>query len=121
MIKQFNKELARKKRHQRIRRKISGNSATPRLCVYKSLQHIYAQLIDDEAGVTLVAASTLEKDMQDLTSKTNLEAAKRVGASLALKAKEKGVEEVVFDRNGYKYHGSIIAFAEAARENSLKF
>jgi len=121
LIKKFDKKLARQKRHRRIRNKISGTSTTPRLCVYKSLHHIYAQLINDEEGVTLTAASTLEKELQDLKSKTNLEAAKRVGQRIAEKAQAKGIKTVVFDRNGYKYHGCIAVLAEAAREGGLEF
>jgi large subunit ribosomal protein L18 len=91
------------------------------ICVYKSLNHIYAQIIDDQNGVTLAAASTLEKEAGELSSKRNIEAAKRVGAMIAEKAKEKGITAVVFDRNGYKYHGRIAALADAARENGLDF
>lgn len=93
----------------------------PRLCVYKSLNHIYAQIIDDSNGCTLVAASTREKALEDLGSKTNTEAASKVGALIASKAKEKGIVSVVFDRSGYKYHGRVAALAEAARENGLEF
>lgn len=121
MIKRFDKKLARQKRHKRIRNKISGTGTTPRLCVYKSLHHIYAQLINDEQGVTLTAASTLEKDMQDLESKTNIEAAKRVGKKIAEKANEQGIKTVVFDRNGNRYHGCIVALADAARKGGLEF
>mgnify|MGYP003733826663 CR=1 FL=1 len=121
MIKKDSKKELRKIRHKRIRRKLSGTAEAPRLCVFKSLHHIYAQLIDDENGVTLVSASTLDKDMADLGSKSNIEAAKRVGSSIAQKAKAKGIEYVVFDRNGYKYHGCISALADAARENGLVF
>jgi large subunit ribosomal protein L18 len=91
------------------------------LCIFKSLNHIYAQLIDDNKGVTLVAASTLDGDMKDLASKTNIDAAKRVGSSIAVKAKAMGISTIVFDRNGYKYHGSIAALADSARENGLEF
>jgi large subunit ribosomal protein L18 len=89
--------------------------------VYKSLSHIYAQIIDDQKGITLVAASTLDKDLQELNSKTNTEAAKRVGGSIASRAREKGITSVVFDRNGYKYHGRVAALADAAREGGLVF
>ncbi|MCK9314212.1 MAG: 50S ribosomal protein L18 [Methanocorpusculum sp.] len=121
MINKPSKNVLRQGKHKRVRRKISGSAETPRLCVYKSLNHIYAQIIDDEKGETLVAASTLEKDMKDLNSKANIDAAKRVGASIAEKAKEKGIEIVVFDRNGYKYHGCVAALADAAREKGLIF
>lgn len=121
MIKKTSKNELRKGRHYRIRKKISGTAATPRLCIYTSLQHIYAQIIDDEKGVTLVTASTLDKDMADLTSKSNIDAAKRVGGSIAEKAKEKGISAVVFDRNGRKYHGRVSALADAAREKGLVF
>jgi large subunit ribosomal protein L18 len=121
LIKTTSKTEVRQGKHKRVRRKISGTSATPRLCVYKSLSHIYAQIIDDQKGITLAAASTLDKDLQELQSKTNIEAAKRVGGSIASKAIEKGITSVVFDRNGYKYHGGISALADAAREGGLKF
>lgn len=121
MIRKPVKKLVRQGKHKRVRRKISGTSATPRLCVYMSLYHIYAQLIDDDKGVTLAAASTLDKDLQDLSSKANVEAAKRVGGSIAEKALQKGVKGVVFDRNGYKYHGRVAALADAAREKGLEF
>ena len=121
MIKKTSKKEMRQGRHIRIRKKISGTGETPRLCIYTSLQHIYAQIIDDEQGVTLVTASTLDKDMADLASKTNIDAAKRVGSSIAEKAKEKGITCVVFDRNGRRYHGKVSALADAARENGLVF
>lgn len=121
MIKKTSRNLLRKGVHKRIRKKISGTGETPRLCVYKSLSHIYAQIIDDQNGVTLTAASTLEKEAQDLSSKNNIEAAKKVGAMIAEKAKEKGITRVVFDRNGYKYHGRVAALADTARENGLDF
>ena len=89
--------------------------------MYKSLNHIYAQIIDDEKGITLVAASTLDKEFSDLSSKCNIEAAKRVGAQIAQKAQAKGITSVVFDRGGYKYHGKVAALAEAAREGGLQF
>lgn len=108
-------------RHKRIRKKVSGTGEVPRLCIYRSLHHTYAQIIDDKNGVTLVAASTLDKGMADLASKTNAEAAKRVGAEIARKAKDKGISTVVFDRNGLKYHGCVASLAESARENGLVF
>ena len=121
MIKKTSKKELRRGRHARIRLKMSGTAETPRLCVYRSLNHTYAQLIDDEKGVTLVAASTLDKDMADLGSSSNIDAAKRVGGSIARKAQEKGITTVVFDRNGRKYHGCISALADTARENGLIF
>ncbi|MDD4801676.1 MAG: 50S ribosomal protein L18 [Syntrophomonas sp.] len=121
MLNKTSKKELRQGRHKRIRRKMSGTFEIPRLCVYFSLNHVYAQLIDDENGVTLVAASTLDKDMVDLGNKSNKEAAKRVGGSIAQKAQEKGITSVVFDRNGRKYHGCVAALAEAARENGLVF
>ncbi len=121
MIKKPTKKKLQESKHLRIRRKISGTAETPRLCVYKSLQHIYAQIIDDQMGVTLVAASTLEPEMRDLPSRTNIEAAQRVGEKIAEKAKAKGISTVVFDRNGYKYHGCVADLADAAREKGLEF
>ncbi|HWQ76396.1 MAG TPA: 50S ribosomal protein L18 [Syntrophomonas sp.] len=121
MIKKTSRKVARQDRHYRIRNKVSGTSEVPRLCIYASLQHIYAQIIDDVNGVTLATASTLDKDMSDLGNKSNIEAAKRVGGSIAKKAQEKGITCVVFDRNGRKYHGKVSALADAARENGLVF
>ena len=121
MIKPFDKKASRERRHRRIRRKISGTAATPRLCVNITLHHIYAQLIDDEQGVTLAATSTLDKSLKQLSSRTNTEAAKEIGQSIATKAKEHGITQVVFDRNGKKYHGRVAALADAARESGLEF
>lgn len=121
MFKKPSRKVLKKGRHARVRKKISGTSESPRLCVYKSLNHIYAQIIDDEKGVTLVAASTLDKELSDLPSKSNIEAAKRVGAQIAQKAQAKGITSVVFDRGGYKYHGKVAALADAAREGGLQF
>lgn len=121
MIKKTSRNVLRQGKHNRVRRKIAGTGEAPRLCVYKSLNHIYAQIIDDEQGKTLVAASTLDKELGDMASRTNTEAAKAVGSSIAARAKEKGIDRVVFDRSGYKYHGRIAALAEAARENGLEF
>ena len=116
------KEQSRLKRHQRIRKRLQGTGEKPRLTVYKSLNHIYAQLIDDAAGKTLLSASTLEKDIRSAVKHGgNLEAAKKVGASLAQKALGKKIINVVFDRAGYRYHGCIKALADAAREQGLKF
>lgn len=120
MYKQFNKNAARKKKHYRMRRNLVGTKERPRLCVFRSLNHIYAQLIDDYEGKTLAAASTLElKDK--IQSGGNVEAAKQVGFLIAEKAKEKGITEVIFDRGGYKYHGRVAALADGARENGLDF
>lgn len=121
MIKKTSKNELRKTRHKRIRKKIAGTAEVPRLCIYTSLNHIYAQIIDDENGVTLVTASTLDKDMADLTGKSNISAAKRVGDSIAQKAKAEGITTVVFDRNGRQYHGKVMALADAARESGLVF
>lgn len=108
--------------HRRIRRKIAGTQQRPRLCVYRSLNHIYAQVVDDRTGATLVAASSVQKELRSsLKSGGNLEAAKLVGKAVAEKAKAKGIEAVVFDRGGYLYHGRVKALAEAAREIGLKF
>ena len=108
--------------HTRIRKTISGNADRPRLCVYRSSKYIYAQIIDDTQGKTLVAASTKEKDVRgDLKNAGNIQASKNVGKAIAERAREKGIETVVFDRGGYLYHGRVKAVAEAARESGLKF
>ena len=119
MVKRIDKNAMRLKRHIRVRGKISGTSECPRLNVFRSNANIYAQLIDDVNGVTLVSANTLEKEFEGATG--NAEAAKKVGAVLAERAKAKGIEEVVFDRGGYIYHGRVAALAEGAREAGLKF
>lgn len=118
MVKKTSRNVNRKKRHSRVRLKIKGTPVKPRLNVFRSGKHIYAQLIDDIAGHTLASASTLN---QDLESTSNIEAAKFVGQEIAKKALEKDIEEVVFDRGGYIYHGRVKALAEAAREAGLKF
>jgi large subunit ribosomal protein L18 len=110
---------ARIKRHARVRSKISGTAECPRLNVYRSLSNIYAQLIDDVKGVTLVSASSVEKDFGD--SKGNKEEARKVGQLIAKRAVEKGIENCVFDRGGYIYHGRVKELAEGAREGGLKF
>lgn len=120
MLKKINKNENRKARHARVRKKIEGTSAKPRLNVYRSGKHIYAQIIDDTTKATLASASTLDKSLE-LTSTSNKEAAKKVGESIAKKALEKNVENVVFDRSGYIYHGRIKELAEGAREAGLKF
>ncbi|MDA5110109.1 MULTISPECIES: 50S ribosomal protein L18 [Brevibacillus] len=114
------KNKARKKRHLRIRKRVVGSAARPRLNVFRSSKHIYAQLIDDVAGHTLAAASSLDKEL-GLKNGANVEAAAAVGTLIAKRAKEKGLTEVVFDRGGYIYHGRIKALAEAAREAGLQF
>lgn len=119
MIKLIQKNENRKKRHKRVRAKISGTAARPRLDVFRSASNIYAQLIDDEKGVTLASASTLEKTFSGYGG--NVEAAKKVGLAIAKKAKAKGIESVVFDRAGYVYHGRVAALADGAREGGLKF
>ena len=119
MVKRIDKNAMRLKRHIRVRGKISGTPECPRLNVFRSNANIYAQIIDDVNGVTLVSANTLEKDFEGATG--NCEAAKKVGAVLAERAKAKGIEEVVFDRGGYVYHGRVAALAEGAREAGLKF
>ncbi|MCM3588512.1 50S ribosomal protein L18 [Mesobacillus maritimus] len=120
MITKADKNAVRRKRHARVRSKVSGTAARPRLNVFRSNKHIYAQLIDDVNGVTLASASTLDKDVS-LESTSNVDAAVKVGELVAKRAVEKGVSEVVFDRGGYLYHGRIKALAEAARENGLQF
>ena len=119
MVSKINKNAMRLKRHIRVRGKISGTPECPRLNVFRSNANIYAQIIDDGNGVTLVAANTLEKDFEGTTG--NIEAAKKVGQIVAQRALEKGINEVVFDRNGYLYHGRVAALAEGAREAGLKF
>jgi large subunit ribosomal protein L18 len=115
-------EEARKRRHRRIRLKLSGTAARPRLNVFRSLQHIYAQVIDDEAGRTLASASTLDHELTaGLTGKPKREQAALVGKVVAERALAAGVDEVIFDRGGYLYHGRIKALADAAREGGLKF
>ena len=113
---------ARRQRHVRLRKKIAGTQERPRLCVRRSLHHVYAVLVDDARGHTLASASTLEKSIGgELDSKTNLAAAKAVGSAIAAKAKAAGIKQVVFDRGGYKYHGRVRALADAAREAGLEF
>jgi large subunit ribosomal protein L18 len=111
MITKLDKNASRKKRHARVRSKLSGTAARPRLNVFRSNKHVYAQVIDDMSGVTLVSASTMEKDL-NLESTSNLEAAKLVGELVAKRAVEKGISAVVFDRGGYLYHGRIQALAK---------
>ncbi|NLP46528.1 MAG: 50S ribosomal protein L18 [Epulopiscium sp.] len=122
MIKKQSRNSIRIKKHKRMRHYITGTSEKPRLCVFKSDKHMYAQVIDDIQGHTLVAASTLEKDIQSKVKNTsNKEAAALVGEILGQRAKEKGIHQVVFDRGGFVYHGKIKALADAAREAGLDF
>ena len=116
MITQTKRNAIRQRIHDRIRRKLAGTAERPRLNVYRSLNHIYAQVIDDQAGQTLVSASTIK-----LKSGGNVAAAKQIGKAVAEKAVEKGIKKVVFDRGGYLYHGCIKALADAAREAGLEF
>lgn len=120
MITKADKNQVRKKRHARVRSKLSGTEARPRLNVFRSSKHIYAQLIDDVNGVTIASASSLDKEL-NLESTGNVEAAVKIGELVAKRAVEKGVKEVVFDRGGYLYHGRVKALADAARENGLEF
>ncbi len=119
MIKRPDTRGQRIKRHNRVRGKISGTAERPRLCVFRSESNIYAQIIDDVAGNTLVSVSTVEKAFEG--NGGNCEAAKKIGAAIAERALQKGIEEVVFDRGGYIYHGRVKALAEGAREGGLKF
>jgi large subunit ribosomal protein L18 len=118
----MDKAEARRERHERLRKKITGTQERPRLCVRRSLHHIYAVLVDDARGHTIAAASTRERSLAgDLSSRTNVAAAKAVGGAIAAKAKAAGISHVVFDRGGYKYHGRVRALADAAREAGLTF
>ena len=122
MIGKIDKNKIRKRKHVRVRKKISGTADCPRLCVYRSNSHIYAQIIDDEAGVTLVSASSLDKDIKgELSNGSNIQAASAVGKLIAERAAAKDIKDVVFDRGGYLYHGRVQALAEAAREAGLNF
>lgn len=113
-------EAARKRRHLRIRKRVRGTQEKPRLCVYRSLSHIYAQIIDDDSGHTMVAASDVEK-AADAKGKRKSDVAKVVGELIGKRAKEQGITTVVFDRGGYKFHGRVKALASGAREAGLKF
>jgi len=122
MITPLDRARERARIHKRIRHKISGSEKRPRLCIFRSLHHIYAQIVDDGKGGTLAAASTTEKDIRGkLKGTSSVAAAKSVGKTIAERAKAKGIELVVFDRGGYLYHGRVKALADAARENGLKF
>ena len=120
MIKKVSRNEMRLERHARIRKDLKGTTERPRLNVFRSNANITAQIIDDEKGVTLVSASTLEKELK-ITNGGNVEAAKLIGAEIAKRAKKAKIKEVVFDRGGYLYHGRVKALAEAARENGLEF
>ena len=119
MVKKESKNKSRERRHNRIRKKISGTNEKPRLSVFRSNKNIYAQIIDDNKGITIVATSSVSKDFSG--SGSNREAAKKIGADIARKALDNGVKEVVFDRSGYIYHGRVKELAEGAREAGLKF
>ena len=119
MVSKKDSNKARLKRHQRVRSKVSGTADRPRLDVFRSAKNIYAQVIDDVAGVTLVSASTIEKDFTEHGG--NKDAAKKVGLMIAERCKAKGIENVVFDRGGYLYHGRVKELAEGAREGGLQF
>jgi large subunit ribosomal protein L18 len=115
------RNLQRVKRHARLRRKVTGTAERPRLQIHRTLHHIYAAVIDDTRGHTLLTASTREKDLSSLDSRTNLEAARKVGETIGQKAKAAGINAVVFDTSGLKYHGRVAALADAARAAGLEF
>ncbi len=119
MVKNVNRAETRKTRQKRVRAKVKGTALRPRLCVYRSLNNIYANLINDETATTILSASTLDKEVK--TKASNVEAAKEVGTLIAKRAAKKKIKTVVFDRNGYLYHGKVKALAEAAREAGLEF
>ena len=119
MVSKTNRKMERERRHARVRTKISGTAECPRLCVYRSNTNIYAQIVDDVKGVTLVAASTLDKEVKEKHS--NIAAAKEVGSLIAKRAIEKNIKTVVYDRGGYIYHGVVKELAEAARSGGLQF
>lgn len=122
MFKRIDPRISRLRRHRRVRKKVFGRPSRPRLAIYRSLAHIYAQIIDDIAGNTVAAASTLDADVRaKLDGKTKTEEARAVGAILAERAQKQGIKEVVFDRGGFIYHGRVKAVAEAAREAGLVF
>lgn len=115
------KNLQRVKRHARLRKKVIGTAERPRLQIHRTLHHIYAAVIDDARGHTLVSASTREKDLTGLESRTNVDAARKIGETIGRKAKAAGINSVVFDTSGLKYHGRVAALADAAREAGLEF
>jgi large subunit ribosomal protein L18 len=121
-VRKLSRDLHRKRVHERVRTRVSGTPERPRLCVYRSLDHIYAQVIDDHSGKTLASASSLDGETKkNLKGGGNVAAAKVIGKAVAERAKAAGVSKVVFDRGGYKYHGRVKALADAAREAGLKF
>ena len=116
------RDVGRRSRQKRVRKRVQGTDEKPRVCVFRSLKHIYVQVISDERGATLASISTLSRQMQGKLKKTKgVEAAKEVGSMLAQVCKEKGIRDVVFDRNGFRYHGRVRALGEAARECGLNF
>jgi large subunit ribosomal protein L18 len=121
MIPEISKDKVRRRVHQRIRQRMSGSSERPRLNVYRSLNHIYAQVIDDNTGKTIASASTVQGKKGSKKTGGNVPSAKEIGKTIAQRAQEKGVKRVVFDRGGYLYHGRIKALADAAREAGLEF
>jgi len=122
MLKQTSKDDTRRRIHRRLRTRVAGDASRPRLNVFRSVNHIYAQIVDDATGRTLVAASTLDKDVRAvMKTGGNVAAAKSVGKALATRAKEAGIGRVVFDRGGYAYHGRVQALADTAREAGLEF
>jgi large subunit ribosomal protein L18 len=122
MAKRISRSKARQRRHLRVRKRVHGTPEKPRLNVFRSLTEIYAQVIDDEAGTTMVSASTIDRDLrEEFSGKTKTEQAKQVGKVLAERAKSAGIKQVVFDRSGYKYIGRVKALADGAREGGLQF
>ncbi len=122
MAVKIDRRLARERRHIRVRAKVSGTAMRPRLCVFRSLSHIYAQVVDDSAGYTLVSASSLDAEIRDkITGKKKTESAELVGSLVAQRALNKGIKQIAFDRGGYQYHGRVKALAEAARKAGLDF
>ncbi|UCF10931.1 MAG: 50S ribosomal protein L18 [Candidatus Bipolaricaulota bacterium] len=121
MMARVDRRAERRKRHLRVRKRVTGTAERPRLCVRKSLRHVYAQLVDDQAGRVLVTASTLDPAVRGDVHGRNVDAAGKVGALIAARAAEKGIEHAVFDRGGYPYHGVVAALADACREGGLRF
>jgi len=122
ILTEISKRLARIKRHKRVRKNISGSSERPRLCIFRSLKHIYAQVIDDRKGITLVSLSTLNPEIKGKEKyQGNIKAAETLGSLLAKKLEEKGIKKVVFDRGGYLYHGRVKAVAESTRKGKIVF
>jgi large subunit ribosomal protein L18 len=122
ILTEIDRRLARIKRHKRVRKNISGSSERPRLCIFRSLKHIYAQIIDDSKGITLVSLSTLDPEIKKKEKyQGNIKAAEMLGSLLAKKLEEKGIKKVVFDRGGYLYHGRAKAVAESTRKGKIVF